>query len=261
MSFEKYQLPKSLIWITIINYGYIDYTKNFLISMNKCNVKFKLIIYCIDDQSFNELQNYDNCIPIKVDFLNYNLPSEFKLWSNIDYKRICFAKLDAILYTLENTYQLGIESVGFIDTDIVLFSDPSDTIINMMNENKYINIFSQCDESPNKFCSNPYNCRNLCAGIIIFRNVKNLYRFLKYPENEIDQFINADQDFLQQIFSNFNVPHLTVPKHIFPNGSYYQNLRNNKIEFEKSNVLIHFNYMIGHEKKEAMKLQNLWYLE
>jgi hypothetical protein len=52
-----------------------------------------------------------------------------------------------------------------------------------------------------------------------------------------------------------------MPRNMFPNGSYYSDLKNKEIEFEESNILIHFNYMVGHEKKQSMKLQRLWFIE
>ena len=48
-----------------------------------------------------------------------------KCWGDIEYKRLVFAKLDAILYTLKNTYDAGVKVVGYIDRDIFLFKDPS----------------------------------------------------------------------------------------------------------------------------------------
>jgi len=260
MSFENYGLNKSLIWITIINHGYIEYTKNFLISMDLLKINFKLIVYCIDDASYEELKSHNNCICIKADFLKYNLPSDLKVWMNIDYKRITFAKLDAILYTLKNTYDLGIENVGYIDTDIVLFSDPTQKILDIMNENKNINIFAQCDEGYFKQCTNPLNCRNMCSGVIVFRNNKELYNIFNYEDKDVFAHL-GDQSYLQSVLNNRKIPFLTMPRNMFPNGSYYCDLKNKEIEFEESNILIHFNYMVGHEKKQSMKLQRLWFIE
>ena len=85
-------LDKCLIWITLINYGYIEYTKNFLKSMEISKSIFKLVVFCIDKESFNELQKYERCIPIFTDFLkNRNLVSEFNSWGTREYKKICFA--------------------------------------------------------------------------------------------------------------------------------------------------------------------------
>ena len=39
----------SFLWITMINHGYIDFCKNFLLSMKKSKVLFKLIIFLNKD--------------------------------------------------------------------------------------------------------------------------------------------------------------------------------------------------------------------
>ena len=72
-------MEKSLIWITLINHGYIDYTKNFLISLEKANVAMTLVVYCIDAKSMEELASFKNCICVDAKpFLKYALPDDLK---------------------------------------------------------------------------------------------------------------------------------------------------------------------------------------
>ena len=57
-----------LIWFTLINYGYIDFTKNFLESMRRNNIRFKLLVYCLDDETVQALKEYsDTCVCIRYD--------------------------------------------------------------------------------------------------------------------------------------------------------------------------------------------------
>lgn len=250
-------LPKSLIWITLINYGYINYTKNFLKSMEKSKSTFKLIVFCIDTQTYEELKNCDNCICLHTDFLyDRGLASDFKVWEEKDYKKIVFAKLDVILYTLKNTYDMGIEAVGYIDTDIVLFSDPTIIMLEAMNQNKDINIFSQCDEG-GKTCSNKIDCQNICSGVIVFRNNKSLYHIFEYTSEDINKFC-TDQHFLTSNLKKLNIICLTIDKNIFLNGSYFH--INHSNIFPDSACLIHFNYMVGNQKQRKMIEQNVWYI-
>ena len=41
--------------ITFTNYGYIQYTKNLIASLNKNNINLDLRVFCIDDESDQEL--------------------------------------------------------------------------------------------------------------------------------------------------------------------------------------------------------------
>lgn len=258
MSFSDIRLDKSLVWITLINYGYIEYTKNFLLSIEKSNINLVLVIFCTDNESFSALKDNKNCICMMADFLKYDIPSDFKVWLNIDYKRICFSKLDVILYTLKNTLGLGVTAVGYIDTDIVLFSNPTPVVLDAMKVFKKINIFTQCDEY-GQTCSNSINCKMFCAGILIFRNLPEIYNLLNYTDSDVYNY-DSDQHFLVPKLRHLKIDYFTISRKKFINGAYYMNIKKEKINFTEDACLIHFNYMIGHEKKEAMKLQGLWFL-
>jgi hypothetical protein len=255
---------QSLIWITMINYGYINFTKNFLESMKIFKSKFKLIIYCIDQQSIDALKDYDYCICINAKvFLKYdNLPSELQSWNDINYKKITFSKLDCILYTLKLLSKINVTSIGYIDTDIVVLSDPTNIILKILEENIDIKIFAQCDEQyincPSGNCNNKYNCRNICSGIIIFRNVEDIYHIFEYDENDIQKF-SGDQDLIRHKVFKYKIPNLSLDKKIFLNG-VYPGLNNKIITFPNTTCLIHFNYIVGKDKEQKMKDKKFWFI-
>jgi hypothetical protein len=255
---------ESLVWITLINAGYLNFTKNFLESMKVFNSTFKLIVYCIDQTSIEALKNYDNCICINaINFLKYsNLTSELKAWSEIDFKKITFSKLDAILFTLKSVSDIQINAVGYIDMDIVVLSDPTNIILELMNQNENIKIFAQCDEeykNCNGQCSNKFNCCNICSGIIIFRNQNDIYHIFKYDENDINNF-TSDQDFIRSKVFKYNIPNLTIDKNIFLNGTH-PGLNNENAMIPTNTSLIHFNYLIGKNKEKFMRDKKLWFLD
>jgi len=255
---------QSLVWITMINHGYINFTKNFLESMKIFKAKFKLIIYCIDQETINELNEYDNCICINADkFLKYNnLSSKLQSWSEIDYKKITFSKLDCILYTLKLLSNMDITSVGYIDTDIIVLADPTNIILKVMEENKNIKIFAQCDEQynhcPSGLCNNKYNCCNICSGIIIFRNVSDIYHIFEYDETDILKF-TSDQDFIRHKVFKHKIPNMSLDKNVFLNGTY-PGLKNKDIKFPITTSLIHFNYISGNNKEQKMKDTKCWFI-
>ena len=269
---DRSQSP--IIWITLINDGYIEYTLNFLKSMELAGVSFKLIVFCTDDVSLSRLNGHDNCICFKADFLKHKLPSDLKHWGNMEYKKIVFAKLDAIQYMLENISKntMALEAtkcigVGYIDTDIVLFSDPTDIIVAEMAATPDINIFAQCDEV-GKNCSNALKCKNICTGVIVFRtsacvgdnSVRTIYPFLKYTDKDI--VANAsDQHYLCHTLACAGITCKTVKKSIFINGGYYHpEMACKKVVIPAECCLIHFNYIIGDKKKKSMRLQEMWYI-
>ena len=202
-----------------------------------------------------DLQGTPNCICIMADFVK-DLPSELKVWGEADYKKIVFAKLDAIRYTLQETYDLGVEAVGYIDTDIFLFSNPSPHFLDEMITQKDIDIFCQCDEEQID-CSNRFGCPILCSGVFVVRNKKHLYGLFEYTANDIPTF-SGDQQFLVHKIKEKGLPYRTMPNSIMPNGSYYR--LHTKVIFPPDTCLVHFNYLVGNRKELLMRHQGLWLL-
>jgi hypothetical protein len=251
--------PIILKWITMINYGYIEFTKNFLESMRVNNCVFSLIIYCLDKQSFDELKDYNNVICIDASIIIQNLiTSSLSKWGQTDYKIITFYKLDIIRHAIENNIN---STIGFIDTDIIVLKDPTKTVIDYINNNLNVEVFTQCDENKNvNDCSNIYNCPVLCSGVCIFRNNSRLFDLLNYHDRNISKY-NTDQDYLLDICNKNNIKRISFSKNIFLNGSYAGVNNNTPLILPSSAELIHYNHIIGEDKIACMKKNKMWYLE
>lgn len=250
-----------LVWITLINYGYINYTKNFLKSMEINSCRFKLIVYCLDKKTMEELKDYDNALCFDASyFTREDISSDLSDFSSINFKKICFLKLDAIKYTLELCNKYGIWAVGYIDTDVILFKNPTDIIIRTMVSDKNISVIGQCDEDFYKHkCSNPRGCPHMCAGIMVFRTGSIDFSIFNYSNEDIEMYNNNDQEYLNSyIFIKHNIQRITIPKDVFLNGAY-PGIKENLIIPETA-CLIHYNYMIGSEKEFFMKKNGMWYL-
>jgi len=252
-------LPKSILWITLINHGYADYTKNFLAAMEKAGISITLVVYCTDKESMEIIRPLKNCICLDAKpFLKYDLPGDLKEWLNTDYIKICFAKLDAIYHTLKTTRLSGIQSVGFIDTDIILLKDPTPFFLDKMQKNKRIGVFAQCDEKT-AVCSNPMACPCFCAGIIVFRNIRENYPLFIYTNDDVNRY-TSDQDFLLQKFRTTGTAYRTLEKDVLLNGCWPGVKTEVPLVLPKSAALIHFNWMVGHEKMAHMKRLGMWYV-
>ena len=244
-----------IIWITIINSAYIDFTLNFLESMKRSNCKFKLIIYFIGEEGIDAFDGNDKCILVNAAGIleKREINSEMSDFASLNFRRICFAKLDVIKYTFLKYTQS--EYVGYIDTDIVLFSDPTKLVLDIFNKNKNINIVFQCDEY-GYYCSNKNKCGNLCGGIMIYKKSNEILALFEYKEDDILKY-TSDQEYLNKIISEQNILTETIQRIVFVNGAY-PNIFNGTIP--KGCCLIHFNYLISHQKKQKMQELGLWYI-
>ena len=246
-------MSNEIVWITLVNHGYVPYVQNFLRNIIARDIHFILNVYCTDELAYQELKNEPGCHCFHANpFLRSPLETDMTEWNEEEYKRITFAKLDAIQYTLSNTER----HVGYIDTDIILFHNPEPIFLEAIEQNPETDVFSQCDERGQE-CSNPYCCPNMCTGVTVYRNNPDLLFLFHYTEEDIEKY-TSDQEYLNCLCIYFDIPTMTLPKSIMMNGCYFPEMKETKIDVPESCCLLHFNYMIGHKKKECMKLQDYW---
>jgi len=250
-----------LIWITLINLGYVDYTKNFLKSMEINNISFIFIVYCSDNESIISLKDFKNCICLHINSLGIykDIPQSLQIYNSSEYKNIVFNKIDVIRLTMKESMPFGIKSVGFIDTDIVLLNDPSKVMRYNMNKYPNYQIFSQCNEDK---CTNLLNCPKLNSGVIVYRNTSENQRLLNYSEDSIKDY-KATQPYLIKKFNKLKIPYITIETDIFLNGLYPGIQECEPISLPPEACLIHYNWIIddNYVKKKLMKSQNQWYID
>ncbi len=230
------------IFFTITNEGYMDYTKNMLKSLNKFNIDKNVLIVCTDDKS-NE---YFKSNGYYTYLINLNL-SEFYHYGSEFFSKVCYLKLFLINKFIKMNY-----NIFYTDGDIYYVKNP----INELDMYREINgdMWIQNDTIYDN------NFDNVCAG---FLYVRSNSRTKLYFDVEIPEFLerynkcvkhNNDQTYI----NNFIIPHLRV--HLFslnkfPNGNYFYNFGEH---IKDSIVMVHFNWVVGHEKKERMKKYGMW---
>lgn len=257
----NYSRSQNILWITMINYGYTDFTINFLKHLKKHNINMKLIVLCLDNKTYLKINNNNDiinyCIPVLIDFISNNKYSDKHAhWGKFEFKKITFAKLDCISYIHNLLKQNNINChTGYIDTDIIVFKDINNYILSTINNYSNIDIFCQCDENI-KVCSNKFKCINACTGVIVFRNTMLHADIFKYTKDDVIRF-SSDQDYIRFKLFKHNIPYITFEKNYIANGPYY-NLTEKQPINDYETLLVHFNWMIGNDKYKNMKIQNLW---
>lgn len=277
-----------IVWVTFVNAGYLDYTLNFLFSVRTNALKFELVVYCMDDESMTRLKDESQCtcIDARPVLERYGrgpvAAAQQLLWGTPTYNDLVFLKLDLI----DNTFALiegggvgGVVAVGYLDMDIVLLQDPNPHVLNEMSKHASTSIFFQCDEhgesdddSNSCVCSNSEKCSNMCTGCMVFRySDRHLYRtdLLRYDAFAVAEFSqrNSDQGYINSRLRALSstIKHRTLPRSKFVNGSYnnmhIHSRRNVKINLPTDCVLVHFNYLIGEEKKRVVSLYDKWSVE
>ena len=285
-----------VLWLTMVNAGYLDYTLNFLLSVRRVHApNFELILYCFDDESLCRMQHEPQCVCVDARAVlareRYRRTNRFdaglQLWNTEVYNEMMFAKLDFVdctLQMLEDAVLRGVAGasdvagVGYLDMDVVLLQDPTAHVVHQMQQFPHANLFFQCDEPHARACSNPAACSSVCAGLMVFRTggtgggADRFDGLLRYERSAMADFVhrNSDQGYIQDWLLRH--PHAictrTLPRAQFRNGSYDNlHLRDNydiraleqqPAAGEADCVLVHFNYLVGGDKKRKINACNMW---
>jgi hypothetical protein len=226
-----------MVFITLTNTGYIDYTLNCLKSLKIINCDIDLHCYCIgkkgykilkklgyicylindeDNSNFQRFRkgNWSNIVQQKFDIIHSNL---------LKHEYVCFTDGD-IVYENRNFYKYLVDNIG--DNDMIVQNDRLDNNIK------------------NDICSGFMFIRSNTKTIALFDPV-NTNKFKNKPKW-------GDQDYVNEIKKELK--YNTLPLELFPNGKYYYN--NSSIK----PYLIHFNWTKGHTKKKKMISYKKWYI-
>lgn len=226
----------NIAFITLTNTGYIDYTLNCLQSLKNINMKKQLKVYCIGEKGYSILTNNGVLCELIDSPENITNFQEFRTnkWSNITYY-----KFEIIYNNLLNN-----EYVCITDGDIVYENNQIfDYLLSNIEDNDLL-IQSE----------GIYNI-DLCSGFMFIKSNEHTISLFN-PENVKIYRNNKGWD--DQIYINtnkYNFKFKQLPLQLFPTGRYYYEYNKNIQPY-----LIHFNFVIGHEKKNTMIHYNKWYI-
>jgi hypothetical protein len=228
------------IFITLTNSGYVTYTLNCLESLKKIGFKQPLHSYVIGETGYNLIKEkgYDCTL------LNDNLEdSVFQSYKNNKWADITFYKF-VIIY--ENL--LKYKFVCFTDGDIVF--ENKDFLDYLKNNITSYELLTQSHEMSNN------DKGVLCSGFMFIRSNENTLEIFN-PKNVELYKNNKGNSFDDQMYINEykeKLKYRILPLELFPNGRYYYKNVNT------SPYMIHFNWVIGHEKEKKMKCYGKWYV-
>ena len=217
-------------FITLTNTGYIDYTLNCYESLKHINLNIHLKSYCIGDLGCSILHSNN----YQCELIDDTSSENFQTIANGNWNDIMFYKFDIIYkHLLNNKY------VCITDGDIVYENNKIfDYLLDNIEDNE---LLIQSEGLYNDV---------LCAGFMFIKSNENTLTLFN-PENvkktRYDKDGN-DKDWNDQIYVN-SIKHKLkfkeLPLQLFPTGNYYYRFYETIQPY-----LIHFNWVVGHEKKK-----------
>uniref|UniRef100_A0A6C0BUM5 Nucleotide-diphospho-sugar transferase domain-containing protein n=1 Tax=viral metagenome TaxID=1070528 RepID=A0A6C0BUM5_9ZZZZ len=229
----------NISFITYTNFGYLHFTQNLILSLEKINFPLTLKVYCIDQNSYDSLQKWNKNIILEMLNDETNTNQNIVGWKENGWNTMVFSKLKCIYKELfKNEY------VFFTDSDIVFEKDPLEYLLENIKD--YDMLIQQNVEK----CKYPLN-----PGFMFIKSNDTIKDLFNTNQLNLSRF-TCDQDYINEQSCNFKF--LGLPRDLFPvEYYYYLNYQNYSDKF----YIFHFNFKKGNDKKERIINMNKWYLE
>lgn len=244
------RIHQGILPVVLANRSYVPYIANLFYALELKNIPWRPAVAVTDSQAAHELQKHN----IKSLLFSCAAQTETAApWLSEDFKNITFAKLDLLLCcqrALPNTHLL------YIDGDIAFYQDPWPYLLRCLEDHPQNLCFGQCDEGPTSFLDAHAGCPNLCTGFFLIRApwpkrvpvILNHRWYRRRPLLEYD----CDQHFLNDAIRKHRIPSLAFDRSLVPNGVFLRK------EIPAPALLLHYNYLIGTEKEQAMRARGDW---
>lgn len=228
----------SVAFITLTNAGYVEYTKNCLTSLRALGAP-EPVCYCIGSESFHIMQEFGaKCVHIDDE-----AHAGFETFRKGAWHAVTAWKFKAIHDNLQRH-----DFVCITDGDIV-FRDArfleycrrvmrSDLDLIIQND-------AMDDNSSAQLCSGFMFIRSSPRTLAAFDPVS----FEPYAQPGLD-----DQVYVNAVLKS-TLRFLKLPLALFPNGKYFYTHAPHL-----KPLMVHFNWVVGHEKKDRMVQYGMWML-
>lgn len=254
MNLDPFIKNKTLLF-TVTSDGYKYFTWNLAVNMKELGCQ-PLCILCLDRESY-DFFNRIAMIPSRL-FVQEGPHFEHKtpaLFGTTPFKKMNRMKLKALQ---ELSQREDLETLIFLDSDIRLFQNPISFFEEALSESP---LWFQCDEARAGVftCSDDKACTNACTGVIAMRltaesrlNLNRLFAIEKEWKDAI-----TDQDYINKRLALVGLSYRTFSREKVPNGVF---LSDNRYK-EGYPILLHFNHVVGMDKKRMMKNKDCWFLQ
>lgn len=224
-----------VVFITLTNTGYINYTLNCLKSLEAIQSTVPLHCYCIGKTGIDLLneKGYECTLIDEEENSNFQTFRQGN-WSNITYNK----------FKIIHENLLKHDYVCFTDGDIVYENaNWLNFLLKNIGENDMLIQNDALSDQDNT---------NLCSGFMFIKSTPNTLALFNPAMMAMNKSQKGwdDQVYINSIKSK--LVYRRLPLNLFPNGKYY---------YHNSNIqpyLIHFNWVVGHEKQKKMIHYKKW---
>ncbi len=242
MAFTGHTRPmEQTTLVTVTNTGYLLYTLNLLKSLQPYGLDRQMMVVCMDRHAATVLaaKGYQTTCE------DHDALAAFCPWNTKGYDQICATKLHVVHRLLEQG-----RHVWMVDGDVVFLRDPRPDLEERMAT---ADLLIQNDASEDADTS------NLCTGYLWIRSTPQTIQC--YEPARVKErwaacaFDNNDQTYVNRWVAT-TCRHRALPLALYPNGRVF--LKSPRMAADA--VLVHFNWIKGHQKLVTMKRYHMWLL-
>lgn len=225
-------------FITLTNTGYIPYTLNCLESLTRIGCDILPHCYCVGKDGYEILKKKE----YESTLIDDEQHSNFKKFKRGNWSSITLKKIDIIYENL-----LKHDFVCITDGDIV-YEEKNfmKDLLERIGDNEML-IQSEGLEDG--------DVSEVCTGFILIKSTDNMKDIFNptHIENYKGNIDWNDQSYINGKLDK--IKYKKLPLELYPNGRYY---KKNKDTIKPN--MIHFNWIIGHDKRDKMIEYGKWYV-
>ena len=232
---------------TFINAGYFEYIHNLSVNLKRLDLPWTLCVMCSDEDAYRLCQSHNIAsVYVNGNLKNHPNVTQYSSWNDANWNNVTFMKLTLIQWLLAHPQ---IKRVTYMDGDIHVYRDFV-PYLKSLNTDKYeLCIQSDCMTADINVLSH-----HLCSGFFHFKNTDRIRRIFEFTDEDVaTNTFNADQEHIVNQVRKWGTAVMQLPRELFPNGVFFENT-------PPGAYLLHYNYMIGTQKKQNMQKKGHWYL-
>ncbi len=252
-----------VLFCTLTNNGYSNYTLNCLASLKRIGLKDKLHVYCCDQESYNTIKkDHENTHLFNQDILTDEENKNMAIFGSDTFGEVMKLKLMVVHHCLKKS-----KYVLFTDGDIVYFKEGFiEYLVDNIGDN---NILIQNDKTEGAVSMGDKKpvC---CAGFMFIKQNDETLKI--YDMNTEDPLYRNyldtskrsghfdDQIYLRRIRNSHQerVKMKLLPSALFP--TYFVYRHRVKLNPPDQKYLLHYNYLTSSDKKKTMVGRGNWYI-
>lgn len=258
---DRFVDPSGTFLFTLTSNGYKLITLNLYRHLQAVKVPWKLCILCADAQSYRFLSGEGlPCVRAPSPLPDYG--PQISPFGTRQFQTLNRKKLELLeLFAADPRITTGV----YMDGDIAVYQDFLPELKKIWEATPpSVAILLQCDEQARVDCSGNLedsSCPTGCTGFLSWRRglTPQIFALRGGEAEAIWKSCPEDQVFVNRRLRATGTPFRTLPRSLFPNGSY-ASLHTAGSDAKTTSLLLHYNYLVGDAKLKKMKANRDWIL-